>query len=314
MGLARAEPLDAGPLRRWLGAGYAADMDWMSNRIEERLDPTAVLTDARTVIALAIPYTQPPQDRSTIARYARGRDYHYAHRDRLKALRKRLLGLDDSIETYACVDTGVAMEKTWAQRAGIGWIGKNGCLINTIHGSWITLSVMFMDREVDVYDQSHPTQCGDCALCLDACPTKAFPSPGVVDARRCLSYQTIENRGLVPLGLRPKLKGHLFGCDVCQDVCPYNHRPLPPGDPRFAARPLGLMPPQEIAALSPQAFDRLSTGMALARSHYDGLRRNAILALGTAQARRARPLLERLAQDPSLLVSEAARWALERMK
>ena len=153
MGLAPAGALDDGPLRRWLAAGYAADMHWMGERLAERLDPRQVLAGARTVIALGIPYgradEQPGEGRPVVARYARGRDYHYAHRDRLKALRKRLLRLDPGVETYACVDTGVAMEKPWAERAGLGWIGKNGCLITRSHGSYLTLSVMFLDREVD---------------------------------------------------------------------------------------------------------------------------------------------------------------------
>ena len=130
VGLARAEPLDPRPLEKWLAAGYAADMSWMASRMPERLDPTTVLPGARTVIALAIAYHRPAGETGAIARYARGRDYHYAHRDRMRRLRKRLLALDPTLETYACADTGVAMEKVWAERAGLGWIGKNGCLIN----------------------------------------------------------------------------------------------------------------------------------------------------------------------------------------
>ena len=231
VGLAPAEPLDAAPLKEWLDAGYAADMEWMSRRLPERLDPTAVLTGAQTVIALAIPYHRPAAEAaSAVARYARGRDYHYAHRDRMKALRKRLLALDPTLETYAAVDTGLAMEKVWAERAGLGWIGKNGCLINTKLGSWITLSVMFIDRAVDAYDRPHDRRCGACTLCLGACPTGAFPRPGVVDARRCIAYQSIENRDVVPAELRPAFRERIFGCDVCQEVCPWNHRELPAGD------------------------------------------------------------------------------------
>jgi epoxyqueuosine reductase len=321
--LARAEPLDGAALGRWLDAGYAADMSWIRRTSADRLDPARVLPGARTVLALAIPYHRPPGsgrqgdrddgDRSPIARYARGRDYHYAHRDRMKALRKHLLALAPGIETYACVDTGLAMEKAWAERAGLGWIGKNGCLITRTHGSWVTLSVMFLDREADHYGTPHPNLCGDCALCLRACPTDAFPAPGVVDARRCLSYQTIENRAAVPLPLRPAFKGRVFGCDVCQEVCPFNRRDLPPGDPRFAPRTLGEMSAEEIAGLSPGEFARLSPGMALARAGYDGLRRNAVLALGAARRRGARALLDRLSRDASAVVSEAAQWSLSRL-
>jgi epoxyqueuosine reductase len=313
VGLARAEPLDPAPLQRWLAAGYAAEMSWMERNVAERLDPTRVLPGTRTVLALAIPYHRAAAERSPVARYARGRDYHYAHRDRMKALRKRLLELDGTIETYACVDTGLAMEKAWAERAGLGWIGKNGCLISVELGSWITLSVMFLDRAVDRYDQPHPNLCGDCTACLDGCPTAAFPSPGVVDARRCLSYQTIENQGPVPEDIRPRFVGRVFGCDICQEVCPFNRKALPEGDARFAPRPLGTMSAEEIAALSPADFDRLSAGMALARAQYDGLRRNAVLALGAGRRQGARELLEKLTADPSDLVAEAARWSLARL-
>jgi epoxyqueuosine reductase len=313
VGLAPATPLDPAPLERWLGAGYAADMDWMGRRLPERLDPGAVLPGARTVIALAIAYHRPAAEPGPIARYARGRDYHYAHRDRMKVLRKRLLELDPTLETYAAVDTGLAMEKVWAERAGLGWIGKNGCLINPRLGSWLTLSVMFLDREVDGYDAPHDRRCGDCALCLEACPTGAFPEPGVVDARRCIAYQSIENRERVPEALRPGFAGRIFGCDVCQEVCPWNRRVLPEGDARFRPRPLAALQPAEVAALAPDAFDRLSSGMALARAQYDGLRRNALYAIGVARDHRHRALATQLASDAAESVRDAARWALRRL-
>ncbi|HVT09819.1 MAG TPA: tRNA epoxyqueuosine(34) reductase QueG [Polyangia bacterium] len=314
VGLAPAAALDPAPLRAWLDAGYAADMDWMSRRLDERLDPRVVLAGAQTVIALAVAYHRPPGERASIARYARGRDYHYAHRDGMKALRKRLLALDPTLETYAAVDTGVAMEKVWAERAGLGWIGKNGCLINPKLGSWLTLSVMFVDRAVDAYDRPHDRRCGDCTLCLGACPTQAFPSPGVVDAGRCIAYQSIENRGTVPEALRPAFGGRLFGCDVCQEVCPWNHRPQAEGDPRFSPRPLADLTAGEVAALSREEFERMTAGMAVARAQYDGLRRNALYALGSGGDRSARELLDRLARDDdSEAVRDAARWALARL-
>jgi epoxyqueuosine reductase len=313
VGFARAEALDPRPLAAWLAAGHAADMDWMGRRLDERLDPRRVLEGAKTVIALAIGYHRAGEPRSPVARYARGRDYHYAHRDGMKALRKRLLALAPGIETYACVDTGVAMEKVWAARAGLGWIGKNGCLINPRHGSWLTLSVMFMDREVDAYDEPHDERCGDCVLCLRGCPTKAFPSPGVVDARRCLSYQSIENRGEVPEALRRGFRGRVFGCDVCQDVCPFNRGALPEGDARWEPRPLAGLAPAELAALGLDEFQRLSAGMAVARAQYDGLRRNALYAIGASRDRAARPVVEKLAEDSSPAVRGAAAWARDRL-
>jgi epoxyqueuosine reductase len=319
LGLAPAAPLDPAPLESWLAAGYAADMTWMARRQPERLDPAVVLPGARTVIALAIAYHRPPVERAAVARYARGRDYHYAHRDRMRALRKRLLALDPTLETYASVDTGVAMEKAWAERAGLGWIGKNGCLINPKLGSWLTLSVMFVDRVVDFYDAPSERRCGDCALCLDACPTGAFAAPGVVDARRCIAYQSIENRDRVPEELRSGFAGRVFGCDVCQEVCPWNQRlqkpgaARPDGDARFSPRPLADLPAAEIAALTPDEFQGLAAGMALARAGYDGLRRNALYAIGSARDRPARGAVDRLLEDPAPVIRDAAQWAKDRL-
>ncbi len=316
VGLARAEALDAGPLRAWLDAGYAADMSWMGERMDERLDPRNVLPGAKTVVALAIGYRRSEDERSSIARYARGRDYHYAHRDRMKVLRKKMLAFAPGIETYACVDTGVAMEKVWAARSGLGWIGKNGMLINGAYGSWLTLSVMFLDREVDAYDEPGVDRCGACELCLRACPTKAFPTPGVVDARKCLAYQSIENEGVVPEGLRRAFRGRIFGCDVCQDVCPFNRAnvDVPEGDARFAPRPLAARTPAEIAALPDEELSREAAGMALARQVPGGLRRNALYAIGAARDRDARPVVERLVEDDDVAVRDAAQWALSRIR
>jgi epoxyqueuosine reductase len=313
VGLAPAEPLDPVPLMRWLRAGHAADMDWMHRRLEERLDPGVVLPGARTVVALGIPYRRPPSEKSRVASYARGRDYHYAHRDRMRALRKQLLLLDPTVETYACVDTGVAMEKVWAERAGLGFIGKNGLLITTAFGSWVTLSVMFLDRAVDEYDVPHPRLCGDCTRCLVACPTEAFAEPGVVDARRCVAYQSIENRGTVPEPVRKGFVARVFGCDICQDACPFNRDDIPIGDRRFEPRPLAALTPVQIAALTEEEFAKLAAGMAIVRARYDGFRRNALLSIGAGRDRSARAVVERLIGDASQIVSEAASWALERI-
>ena len=316
VGVAPAAPLNPAPFLRWLAAGYGTGLSAMRRRVSERLDPGTVVPGAATVIALGIPYgagqdTSGRLDRPVIARYARGRDYHLVHRDRMRALRRSLLGMDPTLNTYACVDAGVAMEKAWAERAGLGWIGKHGVLVSRPHGSWFTLSVMVINRSVDRYHEPHPRLCGDCDLCLRACPTGAFPSPGVLDARLCLSYQTVENQHSIPVALRAALAGRVFGCDACQEVCPFNHSGLPPGDPRQAARPLGLMSAAEIATLGRDEFARLAAGTPMARAGYHGLRRNAALALGSDGRPSARAALKRLAGDASPVVSEAAQWALE---
>lgn len=314
VGLAPAAPLPSEPLREWLDAGYAAGLGAIRKRMEERLDPARVVRGARTVLVFGVPYGRGDDLVSPIARYARGRDYHYAHRDRMKAMRKRLLLLDPTIHTYACVDAGAAMEKAWGERAGLGFIGKNGLLINRRHGSYFTLSLMILNRAVDVYDDPHPRLCGDCTRCLSACPTNAFPRPGVLDARRCLAYQTVENHDPIPAELRPQLAGRVFGCDVCQEACPWNERDLPPGDPRQDPRPIAQLTSAQLAALSPSEFAELAAGTPLIRAGYDGIRRNACLALGAGNRQEALPLLERLCEDASPAVMEAARWAIEQLR
>lgn len=286
----------------------------MRRRIKERTDPGVVVPGARTVLVLGIPYGKGQADTaSVIARYARGRDYHYAHRERMRRLRGRLRALDPALRTYACVDSGAAMEKAWAERAGLGFLGKNGLLISQEHGSWLTLSLMILDRAVDVYDVPAPRRCGDCRKCLDACPTGAFASPGVVDARRCLSYHTVESHGQIPDDVAARLGDRVFGCDICQEVCPFNQGALPPGDARQAPRPLGTFDAAAIAGLDQEQFDELAAGTPLRRAGYDGLRRNACYALGATGRRDCRPLLEGLADDASPLVALAARWALGRL-
>jgi len=313
VGFAEPTPINATPLRAWLAKGHAADMDWMHRQVEERLDPSLIVPGIRTVMALGISYRRPASERSRIASYARGRDYHYAHRDRMRKMRKTLMGLDPTMRIYACVDTGMAMEKVWAERAGLGWIGKNGLLINPELGSWVTLSVMFFDRPVDIYDKPHEFLCGDCVRCLNGCPTGAFSSPGVVDARLCLSYQSIENRADVPLPLRKGFAGRMFGCDICQDVCPWNRDDIPVGDRRFEPRPLSSLTPMEVADLNEEDFKTLSAGMAVARAQYHGLRRNALLTIGALRDQKSRAVVQRLCEDPNPVVAQAAQWALDRL-
>jgi epoxyqueuosine reductase len=313
-GLARAEALDPAPLGRFLEQGYGADMEWMGRRLESRLDPRRTVGGDGTVIALACAYSRPDEEASgsLIARYARGRDYHYTLRDRLRALRRRILEMDAATETYACVDTGLIMEKAWAQRAGLGWIGKNGCLINKRLGSWLVLCAMVIDRAADRYDAPHEELCGDCRFCLDACPTAAFPSPGIVDSRRCLSYHSIENRGVVPEDLRRGFSGRAFGCDVCQDVCPWNRSGAHGGD-RFTARPVARLSARELASLSEEEFRQATRGTAIARAQYDGLRRNALYALGASKDLQGAEVARRLTVDPSPIVRDAAAWALRQL-
>lgn len=316
VGFARAEPLPPQTLGDWLAAGMAADMDWMAERAAERLDPGLLLPGARTVLALGCGYRVEADDAdvSPVAAYARGRDYHATLRDRLRALRRAMRAEFPGVADYGSVDHGPVMEKVWAARAGLGYVARNGCLVTPRFGSWVVLAALILDREVDAYGPG-PTEdlCSRCRLCVDACPTDALDGAGRVDARRCLSYQTIENAGAVPEPLRTALEGIVFGCDICQSVCPLNAGALPIDDVRFRPRPVAALDVRALAALSPDTYRALVPGTALARAGYHGLRRNAAYALGAARDAEARPILEALSSDPNPGVSEAARWALGRL-
>ncbi|MHB8873208.1 MAG: tRNA epoxyqueuosine(34) reductase QueG [Myxococcaceae bacterium] len=313
-GFARAEHLPPETLLPWLAAGMAADMAWMAETAADRLDPTRVQPGARTVVALACNHYHPDGAASSpIARYARGRDYHATLKDRLRAFRRGLAGAFPGVKLYAETDTGPMMEKVWAARAGLGYVGRNGCLITERFGSHVLLAAALLDREVDGYaPEAAPDRCGSCSLCVSACPTAAILDGARVDSRACLSYQTIENRGEVPEELRPAFGGLAFGCDLCQEECPLNSAPLLAGN-RFLPRPIAALGVAELAALGPGEHRALTAGTAVARAKYDGLRRNAVYALGAARDESARPLLERLCSDESELVRSAARWAIGRL-
>ena len=318
VGFARAEALPPRTLLDWLEAGMAADMDWMAERAADRLDPRRLLPGAETVVALACNYFDDADwaQASPVASYARGRDYHATLQDRLRGLRRRLRSEFPGLADFGSVDHSPLMEKVWAARAGLGYVARNGCLVTPEFGSWVVLAAMVLDRAVEpeAYGGGPAEdRCGRCRLCLDACPTGALDGEGRVDARLCLSYQTIENAGPAPLALRTAFEGTVFGCDVCQTVCPLNQAPVVTEDARFAPRPVAGLDVRAMAALSRDAYEVLVPGTALARAGFDGLRRNAAYALGAARDVGARALLEQLCSDASPAVSEAARWALTRL-
>lgn len=312
VGFARAEPIPPAALTQWLEAGYAADLDWMGARLADRLDVGRLVPGARTVVALACNYWH-TDDPSPIAKYARGRDYHYTLKDRLKALRRSMRAEAPHVRDFGSVDATAVMEKVWAARAGLGYVGKNGCLITEKFGSWVLLAALVLDAEVDAYAGGPATdRCGKCNLCITACPTDAIVADRVVDARLCLSYQTIENEAAIPEALRPAMAGISFGCDVCQDVCPLNRDPLVAGE-RFAPRPVSALNARQLAAMTAEQYAALTPGTPLVRAKHEGLVRNAAYALGAARDAGAREVLERLAGEGSARVKEAAAWALGRL-
>lgn len=319
VGVARAEALDPGPLDRVLAAGAEADMAWLREQRDVRLDPARLVPGARSVVALAVSYLEeePPgagePTQARVARYARGRDYHAVLKRKLKDLTLRLRSRDPELRAFASADLGPVMEKAWGQRAGLGWVGKNGCLITTDLGSWVLLATVVLDREL-APDAPHPERCGTCAACLEACPTRAIGDAGFVDARRCISFHTIERRGPIPEEIAERLGPWAFGCDDCQTICPWNRAPDARCDPGLRARPAqrGL----DLDALLALTFDEYRQrfyGTALARARYEGLLRNALLAAGHAGDERRLPSVRAHVESAFPGVREAARWAAARL-
>ena len=315
-GIARAEALDPGPLDRMLARGAEADMAWLRTQREERLDPRRLMPEARSVVALAVAHSGEPSPvlagHAQVARYARGRDYHAVMKRKLKTLVARLKERAPDLRALASVDIGPVMEKAWAERAGIGWVGKNGCLITTDLGSWVLLATVLLDRDL-VPDDRHPERCGDCTACMPACPTGAIPEPGLVDARLCLSFQTIERRGAVPEGVAEKLGRWGFGCDDCQTSCPWNRGMGAVSDPELLAGRHASLDLLSLLRLTPDEYRARFYGTALARAGHAGLVRNAALAAPEAGDARLDPELRRLLGSELPGVAEAARWALGRI-
>src|SRR5579884_206637 len=301
----------------WIARGLAGKMTYLSDhRAAIRRDPRELLASARSMVCVGKLYNGPEpysaafndQELAWISRYAWGDDYHDVLRRGLEAL-ARSLGerLGEDHEWRVCVDTAPLLERSYARSAGLGWIGKNTCLINQQQGSWFFLGELLTSLELEP-DSPPPDRCGTCTRCIDACPTDAL-TPYELDATRCISYFTIELRGTIPEPYRARMGRHVFGCDICQDVCPWNRGAGVESDPAFA--PLEFAPPlKKLAALTEEEFRELYRNSPIKRAKYSGYLRNVAIAMGNSGDRRFRGALESLAASADAVVSEAARWAL----
>ncbi len=305
-------------LRSWLERGFAGEMAYMHRQAAARDHPRHVLDGVRSIVVAAMNYrTVDPQPAGPldgrISRYAWGDDYHAVMKQRLRRLADFVHDGSPGCRTRVVVDTAPLLERDFARLAGIGWIGKNTMLINKRLGSWIFLGALLTDIELD-YDQPHAADhCGTCTRCLDACPTGAFVGPHQLDSRRCISYLTIELRGSVPADLRSGVGQWLFGCDVCQDVCPWNRKAPESLDTAYQPRSLGgVVDARTIAVMSDDELNELMRVATLTRAGRDGLRRNAAIVLGNSQSPDALPALQQLVAHGSEVVAEAARWGIAR--
>ena len=310
-------------LQEWIARGYHGDMQYMARSADRRADVRAVLPSARSVIVLATvynspqPYSTAQQDpaRAAIARYAWGDDYHVVIEERMKRLVESLREVAGEFEHRAYVDTGPIQERVFAQYAGLGWIGKNTCLINQKLGSWIFLSAIVSDLALEP-DTRALDRCGRCTLCIDSCPTGAITAPYQLDARRCISYLTIETRGAIPAEQRAAIGEHAYGCDICQDVCPWNRRAAVSGDLPWQPRE-GLAFPTLLSLWERSDDDlrRLLKGSSMKRAGVRRLRRNLAVSIGNsgdpAAIARLEVSGEETAADP--LVREHVAWARERL-
>ena len=308
-------PPHAAAFEAWLDAGHAATMSYLARGRADRLDPARLLPGARSVVAVALSYKPAPDDASSpgVASYARGADYHDVLRERLAMLAvclRETAGPETA--SRVAVDTSAVLERDLAARAGLGWIGKNTNLLAPELGSLFFIGIVLTTAEL-AFDEALPDRCGTCTACLDACPTRAFPAPYVLDARRCISYLTIEHRGDMDDALRESVGEWLFGCDICQDVCPWNAKAVPTREPALrAAGPLG--PIAELLALTPPAFRARFHGSAMTRAKRAGLLRNAAIVLGNRRDPAAVPALRLALGDPAPEVRSAAAWAMERFE
>jgi epoxyqueuosine reductase len=352
VGIAPAAPADSfDRLQDWLARGFAGDMGYLHRHAEARRHPASILPDVRSVIMVGMNYFAPgsrqraadseeqdtspkdsdrvppvasrtggltprrsPAPAGRVARYAQGTDYHDLLRERLKQLLAWIEEQAPGTRGRAVVDTAPLLERDFARRAGLGWFGKNTMLLNKRLGSFFFLGALLLDRELRPDEPFEASHCGTCTACLDACPTGAFVGPGQLDSRRCISYLTIELRGAIDPELRPQLGGWLFGCDICQDVCPWNRKAPVTAELALQPRPdLEAVDLTELLSLSEEEFRHRFRGTALTRAKRSGLLRNAALILGNSRHPAALPALRRAAEDPDPVIREAALWAIEQI-
>lgn len=316
------DPLRAERLEQWLAEGNHGSMEWMETRYEHRKGPQSLWPAARSVIALGISYAPAAdplalaeaKDRARISVYAQGADYHDVVKRALKALAGWIVSEVPSSEVKVFVDTAPVMEKPLGEAAGIGWQGKHTNLVSRSHGSWLFLGAIYTTLELEP-DAPHEDRCGSCNACQRACPTQAFPAPYQLDARRCISYLTIEHKGPIPLEFRAALGNRIYGCDDCLAVCPWNSFASTAATNKAFLPRAELAAPRlaELLALDDAAFRALFAGSPIKRIGRDRFVRNCLYAAGNSSDPKLMAPVQRLLADSDPAVADAASWALDRL-
>ncbi len=304
--------------KNWIGEGMHGGMRYLERQLPKRMDPGLVLAGARSLLVLATSYymghglTDRPL-KGKISRYAWGDDYHSTIKDRLERLLDFIKQQEPSAQGICYVDTGPVMEKVWGSETALGWMGKHTNLITRECGSWFFIGVILLNLDLE-YDAPEKDYCGKCSRCIQACPTGAIVAPYVLDARRCISYLTIELRGSIPHHLRPLVGNRIYGCDDCQDVCPWNRFAVKTSERAFHPREEILTPDLlSLVHLTPGEFRRRFKNSPILRATRDGFVRNVVVALGNSGKSEAIPALKEALQDSSAVVRSHAQWALEQI-
>jgi len=319
-GIAPVEPsAEASYFSKWLANGYAGEMEYLKRHATQRMHPESLLPGVRSVIVCAVNYnTEQPRTsvdrmRAWVSRYAWGSDYHDTLKLKLRQL-ARWIESQASAQTRTFVDTGPVNERVFAKYAGIGWFGKNTCIIHEKMGSWLFLGCILTDLQLES-DAPAPDRCGSCTRCIDACPTDAILAPYVLDSRKCISYTTIELRGEIPEDKREGIGHHLFGCDICQDVCPWNRKAPVSRSAQFEPNPELFWPKIEtLLAKDDRQWKELIRGTAMERAKVKGLIRNLMVVAGNSGVKKFAGLLEKFVEHPEESVRSHARWAIEKLK
>ncbi len=287
-GISRAEFLEreAPRMEEWLSRGYQGKMSYLENHFDKRLDPTLLVPGARSVISLIYNYFPsedlPKESQLKIAKYAYGEDYHFVVKDKLKLFLDIIREEIGDVAGRAFVDSAPILERAWAERSGLGWVGKNSLLLNREMGSFFFLAELILDLELE-YDGAAKDYCGSCTACMDACPTDAITEPYVVDGSKCISYFTIELKEEIPAEVKGKFDNWIFGCDICQDVCPWNRFSTPHHEVRFEPNAgLASMTKQDWIEITEEVFQKTFLKSAVSRTKFSGLKRNISFVTGSA--------------------------------
>ncbi len=282
VGFARVEELkeESERLKKWIDLGYSADMNWIVKSFDKRIDPKKILPEVKTIISVGLNYYQPsrekilPDGAGKISRYAWGKDYHKVIEKKFKLVKNILEEFQPESKNIFYVDYGPTMDKVWAIKSGLGWMGKHTNVINTSIGSWFFIGTILSSIEF-VPDNPISDMCGECRICIDACPTQAIVDDYILDSRKCISYQTIENKGEIPIELRGKFESYIFGCDICQEVCPWNLKlQIETNEMEFASNPIEYIHKNELENIDEKIFKAKFKGKPVLRAGLKNLKRN----------------------------------------